>query len=382
MPYFKLTDFIHEGAYGRVYKAEMVSKSQGTRMDVAIKRLSRPLHHTLCAQHVYHEIEMLTQLQQSANPRTPGASNIVRYITHFEENAHLHIVMEYAPDNLANYLTYATDSAMMLTYLNDMLAGVMFCHQQQVLHRDLKPDNLLVTPTCLRLADFGLAKRLYLDVNTHERTQNDSYDTRRRSYVAVTPGGTQHERKNSRQELLTSGMVTLYYRAPELLTGGKHAHYNASDYSYSTDMWSVGCISAEMLFALPDHQYIVNNIRQVLDLPRLSSYPPQCYETILFRGSGETPVLDQMRRIVHILGSPNESTWPSFNQHRWQPEPFAAKKKCPNRLCVLEPHLATVDGDKTPPTYISFLKVCLATLKYEPSQRHTAAQLYNGRYIQ
>mmetsp|Transcript_22601 Transcript_22601/g.45367 ORF Transcript_22601/g.45367 Transcript_22601/m.45367 type:complete len:427 (-) Transcript_22601:507-1787(-) len=94
-------------------------------------------------------------------------------------------------------------------FLYQLLRGLHACHSANVLHRDLKPGNLLVNKDCeLRIADFGLARG-----------------------VDANPAEAAH---------LTEYVVTRWYRAPELLTGNE-------SYDRPVDMWSVGCILAEML---------------------------------------------------------------------------------------------------------------------------------------
>ena len=92
------------------------------------------------------------------------------------------------------------------SFLWQMLKGIAFCHSHRILHRDLKPQNLLVNKNgLLKLADFGLARAFGLPL---------------RSYT--------HE------------VVTLWYKAPEVLLGAKI-------YTTSVDIWSIGCIFAEMV---------------------------------------------------------------------------------------------------------------------------------------
>ena len=91
------------------------------------------------------------------------------------------------------------------SFLKQLLCGIAFCHQHRVLHRDLKPQNLLINrEMALKLADFGLARAFGIPV---------------RNYT--------HE------------VVTLWYRAPDVLMGSRK-------YSTPVDIWSVGCIFAEM----------------------------------------------------------------------------------------------------------------------------------------
>merc|ERR1712007_219924 len=128
------------------------------------------------------------------------------------------------------------DVATTKSFLYQLLRGVAYCHQHRVLHRDLKPQNLLINREgSLKLADFGLARAFGIPV---------------RSYT--------HE------------VVTLWYRAPDVLMGSRK-------YSTPLDIWSVGCIFREMVTGRP-----------------------------LFPGSTDS---DQLQKIFKVLGTPNETTW-------------------------------------------------------------------------
>ena len=123
-----------------------------------------------------------------------------------------------------------------------LLKGLSYCHSRNILHRDLKPQNLLINRTGeLKLADFGLARAFGIPV---------------RCYSAE--------------------VVTLWYRPPDVLFGAKL-------YTTSIDMWSAGCIFAELANA---------------------GRP-------LFPGSD---VDDQLKRIFKLLGTPSEENWPGMTQ--------------------------------------------------------------------
>jgi len=143
------------------------------------------------------------------------------------------------------------------SYLQQLIRGIAHCHSHRVLHRDLKPQNLLIDKKgVLKLADFGLARAFGVPVRTY-----------------------------------THEVVTLWYRAPEILLGGKQ-------YSTPVDIWSIGCIYAEMVTRCP-----------------------------LFPGDSE---IDQLFRIFRCLGTPNEEIWPGVSQFpdykttfpQWNPVPL------------------------------------------------------------
>jgi len=169
--------------------------------------------------------------------------NIVEIKEIIYEDEKLHIVFEYLDYDIKKYMKEKArenqglplDEVKSFTY--QILQGLAHCHAHRVMHRDLKPQNLLVSKDgIIKLADFGLARPFSLPVKTY-----------------------------------THEVVTLWYRAPEVLL-------NQKQYSTPLDQWSVGCIMAEMAQRKP-----------------------------LFAGDSE---IDQIFNIFKILGTPNEEHWP------------------------------------------------------------------------
>ena len=155
---------------------------------------------------------------------------------------------------------------------------MLFCHQRRVLHRDLKPQNLLIDANgAIKLADFGLARAFGIPVRvyTHEVSDKRLQNLR----LKIT-------QKGILWKLLTifyfkfkivffSQVVTLWYRAPEILLG-------STKYSCPVDIWSIGCIFAEMANKRP-----------------------------LFQGDSE---IDQLFRIFRVLKTPTDEMWPGVSQ--------------------------------------------------------------------
>jgi len=180
------------------------------------------------------EISLLKQLQHP---------NIVRLYDVILTDQKLTLVFEFLDQDLKKYIDSFGDSGLdaptTKSFLWQLLQGIHHCHENQVLHRDLKPQNLLINRDGeLKLADFGLARSFGIPV---------------RSYA--------HE------------VVTLWYRSPEVLLGSRH-------YSTPIDMWSVGCIFAEIASGRP-----------------------------LFPGRNEK---DQLLRIFKVLGTPTLDDWPGM----------------------------------------------------------------------
>jgi len=120
---------------------------------------------------------------------------------------------------------------MVKKFMSQLVEGVRYCHSHRVLHRDLKPQNLLIDRDGnLKLADFGLARAFGVPLRTytHEVSSPGIFPLPNVTFVT-----------NRRHQV-----VTLWYRAPEILLGGRQ-------YSTGVDMWSVGCIFAEMCTRKP-----------------------------------------------------------------------------------------------------------------------------------
>jgi len=170
--------------------------------------------------------------------------NIVMLYDVFHKDKRLYLVFEYCDLDLKKLTEVIPDffknSKLIKYYLYQILVGVAYCHQRRILHRDLKPQNLLIDwkNNYVKLADFGLARVIGVPVRAY-----------------------------------TQEVITLWYRAPELLMG-------ACYYGTSIDIWSIGCIFAEMVTGTP-----------------------------LFPGDSE---IDELYKIFNIMGTPNEGTWPGI----------------------------------------------------------------------
>uniref|UniRef100_A0A6B2LBW3 cyclin-dependent kinase n=1 Tax=Arcella intermedia TaxID=1963864 RepID=A0A6B2LBW3_9EUKA len=228
MEKYKRTKKLGEGTYGVVYKAENIFTGE----EVALKaiRLESEEEGVPCT--AIREISLLKELDHP---------NVVRLIEIIHDVDKLTLVFEFCDQDLKQHLDAhfgILDNTKIKFFLYQLLKGVEYCHKRRVLHRDLKPQNLLISKkdNTLKLADFGLARAFTVPVRNY-----------------------------------SPEVVTLWYRAPEVLMGFKN-------YSTPIDMWSIGCIFAEMkngkpLFTGKTTEQQLQSIFKGLGTPSVEDYP-------------------------------------------------------------------------------------------------------------
>ncbi|XP_036176568.1 cyclin-dependent kinase 11B-like [Myotis myotis] len=230
---FQCLNRIEEGTYGVVYRA----KDKKTGEIVALKRLKMEKE---------KEGFPITSLREISTILKAQHPNIVtvREIVVGSNMDKIYIVMNYVEHDLKSLMETMKQPFLpgeVKTLMIQLLCGVKHLHDNWILHRDLKTSNLLLSHAgILKVGDFGLARE---------------YGSPLKAYTPV--------------------VVTLWYRAPELLLGAK-------EYSTAVDMWSVGCIFGELLTQKP-----------------------------LFPGKSE---IDQINKVFKNLGTPSEKIWPGYNQ--------------------------------------------------------------------
>jgi len=149
-------------------------------------------------------------------------------------------------------------------FLYQLLCGVQFLHSANVVHRDLKPSNILVNRECdLRIADFGLARSLDEKVVEPSDLMPGVYGESGSVDSSSSSSGGEGARAPGLEPsaLMTQYVVTRWYRAPELLL-------LYDKYSHAVDIWSVGCILAELLVRkplFPGHNF-KHQLQLIIDL--------------------------------------------------------------------------------------------------------------------
>ncbi|KAG4304899.1 hypothetical protein PORY_001574 [Pneumocystis oryctolagi] len=222
---------IEEGSYGIVYRAKHIKTGE----IVALKRLK------LDKERNGFPITSLREIRALFALRHPNIVNIHEIVVG-DSLSQIFIVMEFVDHDLKSLMEDMTHNFLqseVKTLMQQLLSATAHMHHNWILHRDLKTSNLLMTNRgMIKIADFGLS-RYYGD--------------------PTSP--------------LTQLIVTLWYRSPEILLG-------TQEYGTAVDMWSIGCIFAELLTREP-----------------------------LIRGKGD---IDQLLKIFELVGVPTEETWPGF----------------------------------------------------------------------
>ncbi|TKY84718.1 hypothetical protein EX895_005798 [Sporisorium graminicola] len=264
---------------------------------------------------IYTGISQSAMREISLNRELSHVNIVTLHQVMLEDKA-IYMVFEYAEHDLLQIIHYHSTAlrspippAVLKSLLWQLINGVAYLHANWILHRDLKPANILVTSQgVVKIGDLGLA-RLY----------------------------------SSPLQSLYNGdkvVVTIWYRAPELLLGARH-------YTTAIDMWSVGCIWGELLALRP----MFKGEEAKMD-PKTKAAPFQT---------------DQLKRIVEVLGTPNKDRWPSIESmpdyKGWWPH-----LRLDNYPKTLSRWYGT--RNKTDEGYELFDSL----LQYDPEQRLTANQ--------
>uniref|UniRef100_A0A8C1V242 [tau protein] kinase n=1 Tax=Cyprinus carpio TaxID=7962 RepID=A0A8C1V242_CYPCA len=295
---------IGNGSFGVVYQARLIDSQEM----VAIKKVLQDKRFK------NRELQIMRKLDHC---------NIVRLRYFFyssgekKDEVYLNLVLDFVPETVYRVARHFNKSKTIIpiiyvkVYMYQLFRSLAYIHSQGVCHRDIKPQNLLVDPdtAVLKLCDFGSAKQLI------------------------------------RGEPNVSYICSRYYRAPELIFG-------ATDYTSNIDIWSAGCVLAELLLGQP-----------------------------IFPGDSG---VDQLVEIIKVLGTPTreqiremnpnytEFKFPQIKAHPWTK---VFKPRTPPEAILLCSRLL----EYTPVTRLSPLEACAHAFFDELRQPN--ARLPNGREL-
>ncbi|KAF8978800.1 kinase-like domain-containing protein [Cyathus striatus] len=249
---YHILGFISSGTYGRVYKAQSLDDERIH----AIKKFKPDkegdvVTYTGISQSAIREIALNREIDHE---------NIVALKEVILEDKSIYMVFEYAEHDFLQVIHHHSQtirapisSAVLKSLTYQLLNGLVYLHSVHILHRDLKPANILITSQgVVKIGDLGLARLIYQPL----------------------------------QPLFLGDkvVVTIWYRAPELLLGAKH-------YNKAIDCWAVGCVVAELASLRP----IFKGEEAKLDSKK--NVPFQ---------------RDQLLKIFEVLGTPDEKEWPGL----------------------------------------------------------------------
>ncbi|KAF5460972.1 hypothetical protein F2P56_020804 [Juglans regia] len=285
---FQKLDKIGQGTYSNVYMARDLEHNK----TVALKKVRFDNLEPESVRFMAREIHILRRLDH------PNVIKLEGLVTS-RMSCSLYLVFEYMEHDLAGLASHPGlkfTEAQVKCYTQQLLQGLDHCHSHGVLHRDIKGSNLLIdNKGILKIADFGLAS--FFDPH--------------------------------QSQPLTSRVVTLWYRPPELLLG-------ATYYRTAVDLWSAGCILAELYAGKPI-------------MP------------------GRTEV-EQLHKIFKLCGSPSEDYWRKSKL----PHATIFKPQQPYRRCVAETF------KDFPAPALSLIETLLSI---DPADRGSAASALNSEFF-
>lgn len=267
--------------------------------------------------------------------------NLITLVEIILESKCIFMVFEYAEHDLLQIIHWHTThprtpipATMLRSIMHQLLSGLLYLHRNWVLHRDLKPANIMITSSgCIKIGDLGLARLFHAPL------------------AALFSGD--------------KVVVTIWYRAPELLLGSRH-------YTPAIDLWAVGCIMGELV----------------------SQRPMFKGEEAKMEGKKLVPFQrGQMGRICEVLGIPKRDEWPLLSA---MPEfgqlqglagsvPGASRpvglEKWWDGVCRTSGYASANATAATAPPNREGLDLLRRLLTFDPLQRITAEQAQGHPYF-
>ncbi|KAG8633966.1 cyclin-dependent kinase A-2 isoform X1 [Manihot esculenta] len=293
MDEYDILERLGSGGFGVVW--EVIHRSNGTRWAMKRLTLNREDEHGVppC---IFREACIMRDIHHP---------NIARLEHCFIHNGHIYFVMELLDQTLSEHITRLGGGLLDIkSFLRQILEGVAHCHSLGILHRDLKLSNLMLKGNQLKIIDFGLA----------------------RGFIS-TDGD------------LSPQIGTYAYMAPEILLG-------STSYAAAADMWSVGCIFAEMVLR---DEFVFGNSE-----------------------------LDVMLMICKKMGLPNEEIWPGVSSLTYWEEFMERISNCPPTQQDFAEYFLKKSGYALDDSGIDLL---LRLLTYNPAKRISASEALNHPYL-
>ena len=287
---------IGTGAYGVVCAA----KDNRTGRRVAIKKIPKVFEVLTIAKRTYRELKILRHLRHENIISILDVMRPPEDISQFQD---VYVVLDLMESDLHHIIhsVQPLSDEHIKFFLYQILRGSKYIHSANVIHRDLKPSNLLINRNCeLKIGDFGMARGLSSSAEDHAT-------------------------------FMTEYVATRWYRAPELML-------SLSEYTFAIDLWSVGCIFAEML-------------------ARRQLFPGKNY-------------LNQLQLILSVVGTPCKDYIENVGSDRVKQYLESLPIREPVELSVLFPGAS--------PTAVDLLS---SMLQLDPKKRPSAEEALTHKYL-
>jgi len=289
---FEIVEKLGKGNFGVVWKAIYRKYKQV----VVIKKIYDAFQNTTDAKRTFREV--LYHQEFSDHENIVCLLNVIKS----QNGKDLYLILDYMETDLHNVIRAKILTMDHIRFIaTQLFRAVRYVHSGEIIHRDIKPANILVDADChINLIDFGLARSIAFD-------------------------------SNGQQPILTEYAATRWYRAPEILLGGKV-------YSKAVDMWALGCVLGEMLAGRP-----------------------------LFPG---TSTLNQIERILEFTGAPSKEDIEAIES------PLAS-----DILSTLEISKARTINSYFPKVEDSELDLIKGLLEFNPKKRITVEQALRHKFL-
>ena len=303
---------IGKGSYGAVSKA----KEKSTNEIVALKLVKRDTRlKNGFPENSIREIKILRMLK--SHPNIITLRNIITC-----PNRDIYLVFDYCPYDLQGLIHKFGNKmgkSRVVCYFRQIIQAIYFCHCFNILHRDIKPSNIFVQiDNIIRMGDFGLA-RLFPELQEK--------------------GGKKD--KHRKREGQPWNVVTIWYRAPELLLG-------AEEYGKEIDVWSLGCVLYEMITG-----------------------------EVLFKSAiidGKENSQDQLRLIAEICGPLDTNVWPEVENYQFYNTLY--KQGVMPSLKPVSQNLEDYLIKKIPNDYQQAISLLTGMLEINPKKRMTLKEAF------
>jgi len=328
---------VGKGRYGVV--CEAIPTGSSGESSVAIKTVKNIFHNRTLATRMLRELRLVRKLHKCE--MIVGLLDIIPP-KDLHKFSSIQVVFEYMPTDLRKLFRSKTffTRTHVTWIISQILIGLKFMHSAKICHRDLKPENILLDEECaVRICDFGLARSWVVN-------NSSTPNPKSRGRMDSLEDGQEYEMKRH----ITQHVVTRYYRCPEVLLVEQNF-----EYMWAIDMWSVGCIMAELM------NMVKKNCSDV------DWRQPLCKGTFAFplspaHNSFEDDHLDQLEAIIEIVGTPSKEELEGFS--------YESRR----RIMLMPTHQTADLADMYPGSSAEEIDLLKNLIKWDRRKRLTADQ--------